>query len=241
MGFLFASSVFPANEKPETAAQERSKQEASKASTDERIADFTWWLAVLTGGLVFVALGQGVFIARSDKTARIAAHAADLSARAAVAIELPIVRVVPEKFGYGTSLDNDNPRTEWCIIGSLVFFNVGRTQAFPVEVQCGWAVGDKLPDVPSYTFTKPFPINLIFEANPKATEGLNISEFELTFAPGLYDGVRNGTVSMWFYCNVAYLDFMQNRHEAGFCWRRYETIGSGWFRQDATPAYNRKT
>jgi hypothetical protein len=181
--------------------------------------------------------GSFSLLGRSFRLAIIAA----LSARAAVAIELPIVRVVPEKFGYGSSLDNDNPRAEWCIIGSLVFFNVGRTQAFPIEVQCGWIVGDKLPDVPSYTFTKSFPINLIFESNPKATEALNINEFELTFAPGLYDGVRNSTVGMWFYCNVVYLDFMQNRHEAGFCWRRYETVGSGWFRQDATPAYNRKT
>jgi hypothetical protein len=62
MGMLFSSSVFPPNEKPETGAQDHSKQEASKATTDEKIADYTWWLAVLTGGLVFVAVGQGVFI-----------------------------------------------------------------------------------------------------------------------------------------------------------------------------------
>jgi hypothetical protein len=82
LGFLFASSIFPPNANLETAAQEHSKQETSKASTDERIADYTWWLAVLTGGLVFVASGQGVFIARSDKTARIAANAAKRAADA---------------------------------------------------------------------------------------------------------------------------------------------------------------
>jgi len=116
MGMLFASSIFPPTIKPEVEAQKHSKQEVSKASTDERIADYTWWRAVLTGGLVFVAFGQGVFIARSDKTARIAANAADLSARAAVAIELPIIRADPYKFNYGSSMDGepDNPR-----IGSL--------------------------------------------------------------------------------------------------------------------------
>src|SRR5437870_1414831 len=80
MGFLFASSVFPPNAKPETAAQKHSQQETSKASTDERIADYTWWLAVLNGLLVFTAFGQGFFIARSDKTARVSADAATQSA-----------------------------------------------------------------------------------------------------------------------------------------------------------------
>jgi hypothetical protein len=241
MGFLFASSVFPPNAKPETAAQEHSKQEASKASTDERIAEYTWWLAVLTGGLVFVAVGQGVFIARSDKTARIAATAADLSARAAVAIELPVIRAAPHNFAYGSSMDGDNPRIDWCVLAYVNFLNVGRTQAFPIELRCGWTVGDKLPDVPAYTGTKAFPIDLIFKPNDEEPDRMRINDFDLKFEPGVCDKVRSNTASLWFYCSLVYLDFMQTRHEAGFCWQRHEITGGGVFLPDATPAYNQKT
>jgi hypothetical protein len=242
MGMLFASSIFQPNVKPEVEAQKHS--EVSKASTDERIADYTWWLAVLTGGLVLVAFGQGVFIARSDKTARIAANAADLSARAAVAIELPIIRANLSKLIYGWSKDGepDNPRIDWCCITYLNFYNGGRTKAFPIEVRCGWVVGSKLPDVPLYTNAKALPINCVFEPNnSEEPDQVRINDFGLKIAPGLYEELRSNAVSLWFYCSIVYFDFMQTRHEVGFCWKRYEMIGSGGFLADPTPAYNQKT
>jgi hypothetical protein len=71
---------------------EGTKSECAKAGSDERIADYTWWLAVLTAGLVCSGVIQFGFLIRSDNTARIAANAADLSARAAVGQKLPILR-----------------------------------------------------------------------------------------------------------------------------------------------------
>jgi len=34
------------------------------------------------------------------------------------------------------------------------------------------------------------------------------------------DSDKTQSLWVWFYCNLVYLDFMQNRHEAGFCWER---------------------
>jgi hypothetical protein len=60
------------------------KAECAKSAVDERLANYTWWLALLTGGLVLTAAGQGYFLLRSDKTARIAAEAAKKSADAGI-------------------------------------------------------------------------------------------------------------------------------------------------------------
>src|SRR6202043_377548 len=102
-------------------------------------------------------------------------NAADLSARAAVALELPIIRVMPERFSYGSSLDGggDNLRINWCVISHLNFANGGRTKAFPIEVQCGWSAGDKLPDVPAYTFTKLFSVNSIVDPTDEELDRIN--------------------------------------------------------------------
>jgi hypothetical protein len=61
-------------------AAEEPKNGGPKVGADERIADYTWWLAILTGALVAVSLGQGFFLLRSDETARMAAAAALKSA-----------------------------------------------------------------------------------------------------------------------------------------------------------------
>jgi hypothetical protein len=195
----------------------------------------------LTAGLVCCGLIQFGFLIRSDNTARIIATAADLSAKAAVAIELPIIRVVPDRFGYGSSRDNEGPRIEYCGIGTLDFSNGGRTKAIPIEVRCGGFVGDKLPNAPVYTFTKSFPINIFFEPSPAEPSRLWINDFEIALASGDTERLMNKQTNLWFYCCIVYLDFMETRHEARFCWKRHELFGGGALLADATPAYNRKT
>jgi hypothetical protein len=237
MGMLFSSSVFPPNEKPETGAQDHSKQEASKATTDEKIADYTWWLAVLTGGLVFVAVGQRVFIARSDKTARIAADAADLCARAAIALQLPIIRVVPgSSLGHGESISGQD-RIEDCYIYSVDVCNLGDTKAFPKEVLFGWTVGETLPDAPKYRFVARFPHNCILKPNQIGL--IQPLTGSLILKEGEWEKICGGNY-LWFYCAVLYEDFMGETRSEGFCWCwSYTGIGLGW-RVEKAAAYNKK-
>jgi hypothetical protein len=198
-------------------------------------------LAAFTGLLVLVGGFQAYWLLGTVEATSKAANAADLSARAAIAIELPVIRVRPEHFGWGRSQEQDGPRIDYCAVGMLDFSNLGRTQAFPLEVQLGWFVGDKLPDTPTYTFSKSFPIGRIFEPDPQRTPELTLYEHRFQVDSDLFDRLRARSVSMWFFCSLAYLDFMQNRHDAGFCWQRWENFGGGVFAADATPAYNRKT
>jgi hypothetical protein len=175
------------------------------------------------------------------ETARIGANAADLSARAAIALELPIIRVEPEGLGFGTAQTEGGGQVHYCVIASLLFSNLGRTKAFPIEVKCGWTVGKELPKDPIYKYTKLFKIGLIFEPDPKTTPRLNLNDLMIDLPEGAYDQIRGKNIELWFYCQIGYLDFMQTRHEAGFCWRRFETFGGGGFIVDGTPSYNRKT
>jgi hypothetical protein len=255
-GMLFASSFvsqLARHDQRQTATVDSAKEAVKhgfwEKTADDPVAYFTLWLVGFTGVLAVSTIGLGVatvFLYRAGEkqidVARIAANAADLSARAAIAVELPVIRITPDRFGYGSSQNGDNPRIEYCAIGMLTFSNLGRTKAFPIEVRCGYTVGDKLPDAPDYTFMKSFEADLIFEPDSKAAlPRLNLNDFSIVLAPGDQSRLLDHSVKLWFYCSFVYLDFMQTRHEAGFCWVRFETFGGGGFQADATPAYNLKT
>jgi hypothetical protein len=239
--FVWQSSQPPNHTGAASQHCEGTKSDCAKATTDERIADYTWWLAVLTAGLVCSGVVQFGFLIRSDNTARMAANAADLSARAAIAIELPVIRINPENFTIGTRRRDDGTQIEYGLIVTLGLANFGRTKAFPIDVQCGWTFDSELPRIPSYTYTKAFPTNAILEVGLNEQGEININDFVFEGDPVFFDAVRNGTSGLWFYCLLRYLDFMDVRHEVGFCWKRYQTVGSGGFTRDANPAYNRKT
>ncbi|SDC53968.1 hypothetical protein SAMN05216337_1003230 [Bradyrhizobium brasilense] len=49
---------------------------------------------------------------------------------------------------------------------------------------------------------------------------MQVNEFEFIASGEFSDPLRKGSKTLWFYCNLVYLDFMQVRRESGFCWRR---------------------
>jgi hypothetical protein len=75
MGMLFASSPsFQQYSQPEKSSdgqhpKEKSIKIGESESSDDKIARYTLWLAILTGGLVVTAIGQGYFLLRSAKLA----------------------------------------------------------------------------------------------------------------------------------------------------------------------------
>jgi hypothetical protein len=196
--------------------------------------------AVSTFAIAVFTIILGVFTVRLAKSNRIAANAADLNARAAIAIELPIIQIAADKVGFGTATENDR-RFDYFWVSELIFSNLGRTKAFPIEIQCGWTEGGSLPKVPRYTYTKQFQIGVIFEPNTPNPSQFNYTDLLFESDLGFYNRVREKKVRLWFYCSLVYLDFMQSRHEAGFCWERIESFGAGILSPDSTPAYNRKT
>jgi hypothetical protein len=182
----------------------------------------------------------GLFTVSLARSTRVAANAADLSARAAIAIELPIIRANAGKLGYGTGQDERGQRHHVWVSG-VIFSNLGRTKAFPIEVQIGCIIGDRLPKTPVYRFMGPFDTNAILNPVPEPAIEISLTKFEFEALPDIYERLRARSTNLWFYCNLIYLDFMQTRHESGFCWKCHETAGMGTLLEDPTPAYNRKT
>jgi hypothetical protein len=199
------------------------------------------WTALGTVVIAIFTTVLGVFTVSVANSTRIAAKAAELSARAAIAIELPLIRARAGQLGYGVSQNGPGPQRYACYVDKLLFSNLGKTRAFPIEVQFGWTVGNKLPKAPIYPFTKSLPTNAILEVDPKTAGEVWLKEFDFETSSDLYDRLRTRKTSLWFYCNLIYSDFMQTRHEAGFCWKQHETTGMGILRDDPTPAYNKKT
>ena len=116
--------------------------------------------------------------------------------------------------------------------------NLGKTKGFPNELHIGLTIGNRLPKIPVYTAKHTFPISSMLTENERE---IRLIEFPFDAPFDIYEQLRAKTVNVWFYCNLIYLDFMDERHEAAFCWQRQEGIGAGSFVRDPTPAYNRKT
>jgi hypothetical protein len=249
MGMLFASSGSrlinsaaqqhsSEKQSAEKPAEHNTKTESLWVPTDS-VGLYTLVLAVFTGLLVAVSSIQGWFLLRADKTARIAANAADRSARAAIALQLPIIRIHPDKLGHGDTLLAGGLKFEECSVSSVVISNLGPTKAFPLEILYGFTIGNDLPSEPSYRYLDRFPTNIIFEPNVQF-----LPRKSLTMAMPLKTGQRADILKgnyLWFYCALRYEDFMGEIHSHGFCWR-WAYVGSGLdWRGDDTPAYNRKT
>ena len=240
-GYVVASSVPPPSQQIEKTDHPQTANEGAERTAEKQIAYYTKWLAWFTGALVAVAGIQGYFLLRADKTARIAANAADLNARAAIALELPIINARTHNFGFGISQD-DSGRFEYFSLVSFDFNNLGNTRANPIELRWGWTVGDKLPTVPVYPLSKSFDMDVVLEADQPATiVEMNVGQFEMRLASGDTDKIVNNQTTLWVYCCLVYEDFMRTKHEEGFCWKRRESVGGRTFTPDATPAYNRKT
>ncbi len=231
-------------EKQEAERSEKANIDKKVAFETQRIADYTWWLAGFSLAVALVAIGQaGLFIwqlrymRQGMNDATIAANAAALGARAAVAIELPIIRVAPEKASYGEGIEF-GVRTEYLYLQRMLYTNGGRTKAFPIAIEFGWTVGDDLPAEPVYKHTKTFGIDYTLRPDVPDFDDMDVA---MDLPNSCYDQIRSGATKMWLYCRFTYLDFMQTKRDAGFCWLRHEGLGGGRFLIDATPAYNRKT
>jgi hypothetical protein len=193
-------------------------------------------LVVLTGLLVGVGAFQAFYLLGTLKATAVAANAAALSARAAIALQLPIIRVDPDSLGHGESTSGQEI-IEDCYVHSVSISNLGDTKAFPKEVLFGWTAGETLPDKPKYRFTAKSPHNCILKPNQIGlVQPLHGS---LVLKEGQWTKICGGNY-LWFYCAVLYVDFMGEIRSHGFCWRwGYTGMGMGW-RVDKAAAYNEK-
>ena len=147
-------------------------------------------LAAFTIKLVQITRDLWVVTKESADAARKAADAADLSAHAALGMELPIVRAtrpadllmldkpVPVDKPYGGIVADHFP-SQYSAVSAIYFRNDGRTPAFPLQMQVGYRALEKLP-------------------------------------PGAR--TQGGQAWLWRYCSLTYRDFVGIK-EKRFCWR----------------------
>jgi hypothetical protein len=227
IGMLFASSIYPypPSANPEHSAQNHPQQETSKPSTDERLADYTWWLAVLTGGLVLTAVGQGFFIARSDKTAQKAADAAILNAEALISAERAHLFVIVKGSNlhealrgsvfYGDSngsmLDARIPRPEL----EFAIKNTGRTAAIIQDISYQLIQAEAETTLWEYADQGTI-VNAVIEGGDETSPPTPcIVESDLTIASG--NAVLNGSRPLYFYGFVIFRDTFKRRYQ--YYWR----------------------
>jgi hypothetical protein len=126
------------------------------------------WTMIFTGATACVAFLQMLLFVwklrlmrHSVNDSTKAANAAERSARAAIAMELPVIRMIPPEDLVATDvliggegsyggIVNDGPPTRFSAIGRFEVQNHGRTSAFPAIFSIGWAVTAKLPETPNY-------------------------------------------------------------------------------------------
>lgn len=131
-----------------------SKNKTINVTPEERLAEYTGWLAVLTVALVLASVVQGFFLLRADKTARITALAAKRSADAAIGVELPIL--VPVDIALLRDLGGGVQNYVVGYPAAVSIFrlrlrNLGRTAAELTSQGVEWRVVKQLPKIPIYT------------------------------------------------------------------------------------------
>lgn len=241
----FFVQVMPAPKSAEERTEEKDDREEKKAA-DRWLVRWTFALFAATIGLILATGVLGYFAYRqandmkeSVAVARMSADAATLSARAAIALQLPIFRLTPDDLGWGTTVSGNDKLRAHCHVDAVKFQNIGATRAFPKEIRYGYTIDGPLPPAPSYQFAETFLPENIFDPDPRTTP-LKRLNGDVEIRPEDWPLICTGAKQVWFYCDFTFEDFMEVRHDVSFCWR-WTYVGSGMaWRRDRTAAYNRK-
>jgi hypothetical protein len=241
------------------------KESFWQRTTDDPVATFTAALTLFTAVLAGASSAQFYFLIKADKTTRIAAdaatkaaNAADLSARAAIALESPLLRVtpstpvplkedatilcIPDARITGAPINQVTKRT---IIDGLMIYNAGRTAATPLRVKFGSSVANQLEGQPFYMLDLAAEPQGLLPVGSGTMPNTVISNIEhiIVLSDAEVQQLQQPGGFLWVYAEISYLDFMDNRHDVRFCWRWERAGANGWrwvSRADVPTSYLRK-
>jgi hypothetical protein len=174
---------------------------------------------------------------------KIAADAAALNARAAIGVELPIIRTIrfpgfirrekQEDIGKGGILMQGDIG-QFSELVNVEFQNVGRTPAFPIQFDVGWSVTPNLGDEPQYLISVPCHPSAVIRDSEGTFDAPRLSKLvELTAEERAMINKKKSPI--WPYVSLYYTDFLNEPHEARFCW---PLLGKGGA---IPPAYTKRT
>jgi hypothetical protein len=144
-------------------------------------------------------------------------------------MESPIIRTLGSPVYISKDARAAHPGQPWHNVPSKLgyvrdirFVNYGRTPAFPYKLSSGWAITDKLPDIPRYnkhsTLLPDLIIPVQLNQHPKSLTINEESEI-IGLSDGQLDAIKKGSVCLWFYFCLYYRDFMNDKREFRFCWK----------------------
>lgn len=188
-------------------------------SADEKIADFTFWLALATWALALftfalfvatfclyrVATRDSGHAQQASQAAQDAASAAKTQADAVISVEIPILVVVENEFV--RVVENHMRYT-------FKFGNHGRTPAIALETKVDCFVGEELPEHPDYSRckVKTFDIDrLIAPGHPfdiEETTGMSTEQWE---------AVLGERTKLWVFGYIRYHDYRNKICDFRFC------------------------
>jgi hypothetical protein len=153
---------------------------------------------------------------RSLDIAFTAANAAELSAKAAVGSELPLVFLtsIDVKPAIGSTPKIVSPSLPQ--IPSVVFVefkNYGRTPAILHHLFIDWDVTSRLPDEPDYNRQYPLEDHVI---EPRDSFDF-FTTGDVIFDSTQIEAANRGPERLWVYGYLSYSDFLRNEHRIGFC------------------------
>jgi hypothetical protein len=159
----------------------------------------------------------------SIAVAQTAARAAELSARATVGVELPIVflqriDVMADQSSKVLPSLPSIPSAVW-----VWFKNYGRTPAILDHLFLDWDVTSRLPDEPDYQ--RLYPLDGVIE--PGETFEFS-TKTDIVFDETQIEAASKGGERFWVYGYLSYADFLRTEHRIGFC-AVWGIIGDGPF------------
>lgn len=170
---------------------------------------------------------------RAANAARRSADAADLSARAAIWIELPLItgelsnlihrtEPVPVDAPYGGQVIYDIP-DQYAGLTTLELHNYGRSVARLELVRAGYHIGPSLPPQPIYSREYPCDQNMVVP--PGEGEMIDLA-FTVEVHPDQRPALMNNEIAIWFYAEVIFRDYLDDLRKSGLAWK-YSQLGGG--------------
>lgn len=210
---------------------EQAKPEGPQVSNgaEQQIATYTLWLMIFTGILGASTILLWWETKQGGRVTDRLAKAAELSAKAAIGVDLPVIRAwspdlsgldreVPDVGSIGSIILDLSP-TPFCYVPTIKFQNFGRTNAFLESIRIGWDVCRALPPEPIYRASvtpRGSPIGL---ANDEDGEEIDTPRHTIRLSREQIEQIDAREAFLWFFAEYAYVDFMRVRHEARFCWQ----------------------
>lgn len=169
-----------------------------KPSPDDRIADYTFILAWLTGGLVFVGILQGGTLLMQFFQLR-------RTNKATEKIERAYITMSHKKFTLGEKIPIP-----------MQFQNHGRTPGTLTEAIAGHAIipkDDPAPTAPKLSISSPESGQRSFLVPNEIVFG---GGAEINLTKEQVNGVGSGSLILWYWGHVDYIDVFGKRHRYGY-------------------------